>query len=130
MINKKNQETLSHHLQKLEDISPKQLNKDQKDLIKKMLELLFNDPNTTTLEFENAYRVLIQRVKVGFTFDAAPSEAKNTISLLVKDEEKSFVNDPLKPHNQLIIGENYDALKNLLVIEGERESKVLTLFTM
>lgn len=122
MQNTKTKETLHLYFQKLDDISSKQLNKDQKDLIKKMLLLLFHDKNTTTLEFENAYRVLIQRVKVGFTFDSAPGEAKDSITLLEKDEQKSFINDRLKPNNQLIIGENYNVLKNLLLVERERET--------
>ncbi|WP_406614606.1 hypothetical protein ACJA23_01440 [Mycoplasma corogypsi] len=84
MQNFKKEESLNLYLKKVDDISSKQLNKDQKELIKKMLELLFNDKNTSTFEFESAYRLLIQRVKVGFTFDSASGEAKDTIALLEK----------------------------------------------
>ncbi|WP_020002933.1 hypothetical protein, partial [Mycoplasmopsis synoviae] len=72
-------------------------------------------------ELKNLYNLLIQRVKVSFTFDAAPGTLKDAISYLEKNEKLSFNNDFYKPKNQLIIGENFDALKNLILIERERE---------
>ena len=71
--------------------------------------------------------MLIQRIKIGFTFDVAPTyqkEDEQSVALLKKDENRSFKNyeNTSNIENTLIIGENYDALKNLLVIERERES--------
>ncbi|MBU4692797.1 hypothetical protein KQ876_01075 [Mycoplasma sp. CSL7491-lung] len=63
----------------------------------------------------------MQRVKIGFTFDAAPEINSKMISVLKHNQEKSFSFKEVKSKNTLIIGENYDVLKNLLVIKRERE---------
>nr|WP_233742161.1 type III restriction endonuclease subunit M [Mycoplasmopsis agalactiae] len=94
-----------------------ELNQDQKDLIISIINKF--DDNDPALH--NVYQLLIKRVKLGFVFDIAPSVNASEISLLKKDESLSFNNDNNKPANTLIIGENYDALKNLIVIERERE---------
>lgn len=62
-------------------------------------------------------------MKIGFTFDEAPSTSKTNIALLAKDKKRSFINNVLNAsdfENSLIIGENYDALKNLIQIEKIR----------
>ncbi|MXR11235.1 site-specific DNA-methyltransferase, partial [Mycoplasma hyopneumoniae] len=52
----------------------------------------------------------------------APESDTNTVAILEKDENLSFkFNENNSNQNTLIIGENYDGLKNLLVIERERE---------
>ncbi len=95
-----------------------ELNQDQKDLIISIIDKF--DDNDPALH--NVYQLLIKRVKLGFVFDVAPSVNASEIALLKKDEKLSFNNDNNKPTNTLIIGENYDALKNLIVIEKkERE---------
>ncbi|MBT1324410.1 type III restriction endonuclease subunit M [Mycoplasma bovis] len=94
-----------------------ELNQDQKDLIISIIDKF--DDNDPALH--NVYQLLIKRVKLGFVFDVAPSVNASEIALLKKDEKLSFNNDNNKPTNTLIIGENYDALKNLIVIERERE---------
>nr|WP_318032605.1 site-specific DNA-methyltransferase [Mycoplasmopsis bovis] len=94
-----------------------ELNQDQKDLILSIIDKFEdNDP-----ALHNVYQLLIKRVKLGFVFDIAPSVNASEIALFKKDEKLSFNNDNNKPTNTLIIGENYDALKNLIVIERERE---------
>ncbi|MBN3534576.1 site-specific DNA-methyltransferase [Mycoplasma procyoni] len=104
----------------LEEISSKELNQDQKDIAIKILEK-FEDK-----DLEYVFQFVIQRVKTGFRFDAAPESDSQTVALLEKDEKLSFVLDKDKAReNTLIIGENYDALKNLLVIEREREKDAL-----
>ncbi|QQH20133.1 type III restriction endonuclease subunit M [Mycoplasmopsis bovis] len=102
-----------------------ELNQDQKDLIISIIDKF--DDNDPALH--NVYQLLIKRVKLGFVFDVAPSVNASEIALLKKDEKLSFNNDNNKPTNTLIIGENYDALKNLIVIEKrerERERKKVT----
>ncbi|WP_265579378.1 type III restriction endonuclease subunit M [Mycoplasma mycoides] len=92
-----------------------ELNYDQKNLIISILDKFDDDIN-----LHNVYQFLIKRVKLGFTFDIAPSVVSDQVAILSKDETRSFKNSD-KNSNILIIGENYDALKNLIVTERERE---------
>ncbi|WP_322555911.1 hypothetical protein [Mycoplasma mycoides] len=104
-INKINELTLNN-----------ELNQDQKNLIIYILDK-FDDND---INLHNVYQFLIKRVKLGFTFDIAPSVDSEQVAILSKDEKLSFKNSD-KDNNVLIIGENYDALKNLKVVERERE---------
>ncbi|UWD34222.1 type III restriction endonuclease subunit M [Mesomycoplasma molare] len=107
---------LEKYKKDIEEISSKELNQDQKDLAFKILEK-FQDN-----ELEYVFQFIAQRIKTGFRFDVAPENDSQTIALLKKDAQRSFVLDENKSkENTLIIGENYDALKNLLLIERERE---------
>ncbi|WWQ73665.1 DNA methyltransferase [Mycoplasmopsis cynos] len=100
----------------IDEISSKELNQDQKDLAIRILEK-FEDK-----DLEYVFQFIAQRIKTGFRFDSAPESNSQTIALLEKDNNLSFVLDENKTkENTLIIGENYDALKNLLLIERERE---------
>ncbi|AKF41471.1 hypothetical protein AAW50_03590 [Mycoplasmopsis canis] len=100
----------------IDEISSKELNQDQKDLAIRILEK-FEDK-----DLEYVFQFIAQRIKTGFRFDSAPESNSQTIALLEKDDNLSFVLDENKTkENTLIIGENYDALKNLLLIERERE---------
>ncbi|MFA7699122.1 type III restriction endonuclease subunit M [Mycoplasmopsis synoviae] len=112
---------IENYKNKINEISKSNLNEDQKELIFKVMNLFAKEDECTEDELKNLYNLLIQRVKVGFTFDAAPGTLKDAISYLEKNEKLSFNNDFYKPKNQLIIGENFDALKNLILIERERE---------
>ncbi|VEU59417.1 type III restriction endonuclease subunit M [Mesomycoplasma neurolyticum] len=106
-------------LKKLEnDNGIKYINNDQKELISQVLEKFKDDD----FSLEQVYKLLIQRIKLGFRFDAAPEPNHEQISLLAKNKKLSLNEDVLEQRkNHLIIGENYDALKNLLVLERERE---------
>ena len=53
--------------------------------------------------------------RTGFHFDKRLEKMDNTIKYFKKNEELSFVNDSSKLTHKLIIGDNYDALLNLLV---------------
>lgn len=120
---------LNDYLLNVDQVSKSNLNIDQKELIKEILKIVALQNNTNEEILQNVYQLLIQRVKIGFTFDAAPTPKVDTISYLQKNNELSFkLNDSNLDHT-LIIGENYDALKNLLFIEGERE-RALTLAMM
>ena len=100
---------------KVDEISNFKLNQDQKILFKRILD------KTEESEVKEIYNFLIRTVKTGFVFDEAPTANHQTISILKYDEKRSFQNQINGLKNQLIIGENYDALKNLIVIERERE---------
>ncbi len=98
-----------------------ELNQDQKDLIQIIISKF--DDNDSRLQ--NLYQFLIKRVKLGFTFDIAPSVDSTQVALLVKDDKLSFGDGLDNNQNTLIIGENYDTLKNLISIEREREREFL-----
>lgn len=111
------QQLIDEYIKKVNNTPDIELNQDQKELIKEILTKI--DPKY----IQNAYQMLNQRVKIGFTFDEAPSTCKTNIALLVKDEKRSFTNNVMNAsdfENSLIIGENYDALKNLIQIEKIR----------
>lgn len=85
-------------------------------------ELAINIINTCDInQIDNIYNFISQRVKVGFTFDIAPTMNTNSISYLKYNDKlsfnlvDSFDSNNLTNNNILIIGENYDALKNLLL---------------
>lgn len=105
------------YIKKVNDLTlNNELNQDQKDLIISILDKFDEDD----INLQNVYQFLIKRVKLGFTFDVAPSVDTEQVAILSKDDKLSFKNNE-KGNNVLIIGENYDALKNLIVVERERE---------
>lgn len=110
---------LKNYIDDIDNLNSFLLNQDQKKLIK---EILVNTNNSNKENLDNVFQLLIQRVKTGFVFDAAPSVDTKQIAILKKQNKLSFTNDLLNTNkNTLIIGENYDALKNLLVIERQKE---------
>ena len=119
---------LDSYLKDIDEMSKSSLNEDQKQLIKKILE------KTDPQDLDNVFQLLIRRVKIGFSFDVAPSVHQTQIAILAKNGQLSFVNDAhnlfKNDTNSLIIGENYDVLKNLLVLERERERLVGATLTM
>lgn len=58
--------------------------------------------------------------KTGFHFDKRLEKMSNTIRYFKKNEQLSFHRDKGKPVNKLIIGDNYEALQNLLIEYKER----------
>ena len=60
--------------------------------------------------------------KNGFTFDYSPEIAMGRIIKLYEDQERRInVNDKVtKDENKLIIGDNYNALKSLLITHKNR----------
>lgn len=53
--------------------------------------------------------------KTGFHFDPRSEKKGNTIKYFKKNEALSFRNEDGKPTHKLIVGDNYDALQNLLI---------------
>lgn len=53
--------------------------------------------------------------KTGLHFDKRLEKLSNTINYFKKNEDLSFHTDDTKPTNKLIIGDNYQALQNLLI---------------
>lgn len=98
-----------HYINEIQNIAKESFNKEQKKLAYDIL-------NTATENnIDSLYTFITQRVKIGFVFDAAPEVAHNCISLCERDDKKSFGSPADNAvHHKLIIGENYDALKNLV----------------
>lgn len=53
--------------------------------------------------------------KTGFHFDVRHEKQSNDISYFRKNKELSFVTDKNQPTHKLIIGDNFEALQNLLI---------------
>jgi adenine-specific DNA-methyltransferase len=60
---------------------------------------------------DKVYSLTTKRVKTGFVFDATPKVNHNNICLAIENE-KLFIGSGIWTEHKLIIGENYDALKN------------------
>ena len=58
--------------------------------------------------------------RTGFHFDKRLEKMGNTIKYFKKNDNLSFNQDKSKPLNKLIIGDNYDALLNLLIEYNNR----------
>lgn len=95
----------------IDELSSKSFNKDQKELAKRILDAAPEN------EVDKWFQLLIQKVKLGFTFDSAPEVFQGAISLLEEDKSRriNVGEDVAEDENLLIVGENYDALKNLLI---------------
>jgi adenine-specific DNA-methyltransferase len=80
------------------------------DLLKKLI----NQAETET-EAINIAALGTTYKRTGFHFDKRLEKISNDIKYKLKDEKLSFVNDASRQTHELIIGDNYDALQNLLI---------------
>ncbi|MBE6461527.1 MAG: site-specific DNA-methyltransferase [Alphaproteobacteria bacterium] len=96
-----------HYIKEINKIAKESFNDEQKELVRGILD------SATEANIDSLYTFVTQRVKTGFVFDAAPEVAHNCISLCERDNKRSFGNES-GVHHKLIIGENYDVLKNLV----------------
>lgn len=97
-----------NYISEINKIAKESFNDEQKKLAIDIL----NNANETNIDA--IYTFITQRVKLGFTFDVAPEVAHNCISLCERDAQKSFGSPMVSNKHKLIIGENYDVLKNLI----------------
>jgi len=97
------------YLDRIDLIAKESFNNEQKEIAKQIIGAA--DENN----IDAVYQLATQRVKTGFVFDAAPEVNHNCVAL-VKENEKLRImpNEAVLNEHTLIIGENYDALKNLL----------------
>lgn len=96
----------------VDEMSTASLNADQKEIIKKIIDAA---PENEVTQW---YQLVIQKVKRGFRFDSAPETFQGAVSLLKENKNMNIKISSEKveeDENLLIIGENYDALKNLLI---------------
>ena len=104
--------------QELKDYAAENMhNSDQIKIINKLI-----DRCQSKDELDALIALVSSRVKLGFTFDEAPIIKTDKIYVLEKDEKLSFPKDEAEikkeinlPQHKLIIGDNYDALNNLLI---------------
>jgi len=101
------QEKRDFYKSEISNIVAKSYNREQKQLAYDILD------NATENNIDALYTFITQRVKLGFTFDAAPEVNHNCVALCKRNNKLSF--GTLGNKHKMIIGENYDALKNLLV---------------
>ena len=103
---------IAFYKKEIANIADTSFNKQQKQLCLDILD------KATEENIDKIYQFITQRVKTGFVFDIAPEVQHDCIALIEKDKKLSFESNALgeKLTHKLIIGENYDALKNLLAV--------------
>ncbi len=94
---------------KINNLSTKSFNTEQKQLAIKMLE------KAPLEELDQWLSFILQRVTLGFTFDFAPEPDLQKIVLAEENQELSLIEKNNQLTHKLIIGENFEGLKNLLV---------------
>ena len=105
------------YINKIENIPTASFNKEQKEIAKKIIKSIDEK------DLGSVYNLITQRVKTGFVFDEAP-EINHDAVALVKEDESLRINGGLeKVEHKLIIGENYDALKNLCATYIDKNGK-------
>lgn len=80
----------------------------------KLLEKLINNADSSDEAIQIAALGTTYK-RTGLHFDKKLEKLGNTIKYFKKNEKLSFHTDYTKPANKLIIGDNYDALQNLLI---------------
>ena len=102
---------LEEAIQKINQLSRFTFNHEQKALAIRMLK------KAPQPEIKVWYDFIIQRVKLGFTFDTTTVPNYGQIALVQEQPKLNLINEKLsdKVEHKLIIGENYDVLKNLLL---------------
>lgn len=80
----------------------------------KLLEKLINKADSSDEAIQIAALGTTYK-RTGLHFDKKLEKLGNTIKYFKKNEKLSFHTDDAKPTNKLIIGDNYDALQNLLI---------------
>ena len=112
--------TKSDYISKINKIPTISFNKEQKEIAKKIIE------NTDEKDLDAVYGLITQRVKTGFVFDEAPEVNHNCVALVKEDKKLNITGDGFEPvEHKLIIGENYDALKNLCATYIDKSGKGL-----
>ncbi len=105
---------------KIDKIAKESFNNEQKEIAKKIID------NTAEEDLDAVWSLISQRIKTGFVFDSAPEINHNCISY-IKENKKLGINldksDALE--HSFIIGENYDALKNLLATYTDKQGRGL-----
>jgi len=108
-----------YYVARLNEISKEAFNTEQKRIATRIINSA-DDDNVDAI-----FQMISQRVKTGFVFDIAPEINHNCVAIV--EEDKNLYMDSLSNpldfiEHKMIIGENYDVLKNLQVTYIDRES--------
>jgi adenine-specific DNA-methyltransferase len=95
--------------ERIDLIAKESFNNEQKEIAKQIIDAA--DENN----IDAVYQLVTQRVKTGFVFDAAPEVNHNCVALAKENPDLLISGEKSGNEHLLIIGENYDALMNLLV---------------
>lgn len=91
-------------------VSDKIIEKTNADLLIKLINQADNLNEAISIaELGTTYK------KTGFQFDKRLEKMTNAIKYLKRNEKLSFITDKSKTTQKLIVGDNYDALQNLLI---------------
>ncbi|MGL5590572.1 MAG: site-specific DNA-methyltransferase [Metamycoplasmataceae bacterium] len=103
-------------IEQINQMDSKYFNEDQKTIA---INILRRCPDQ---EVQSCADFLFNKRKIGFAFDYSPEIAKGRIITLREDKKRRInVGDEIKQEeNKLIIGDNYNALKSLLVTHKEK----------
>lgn len=110
-----------YYISKIDKIAKESFNAEQKEIAKKIINA------ADEKDLDAVWGLVSQRVKIGFTFDQAP-EVNHQAVAVIKENEKLYIpaaEPEIAIEHKLIIGENYDALKNLLVTYTDTQGKGL-----
>ena len=102
---------LEQAIKQINNFSDTVISPRQKELAIKILQ------ESSQEDISELFNFIFQRIKLGFRFDFVPQIAKGQISLVqeLKELNINTKKEVVENENKLIIGENYDALKNLLL---------------
>ena len=103
-------------IEQMKQFDNKYFNEDQKTIA---INILKNAPEKEVQAYAD---FLFNKKRTGFTFDYSPEIAKGRLITLREDKVKRInVDDDInKDENKLIIGDNYNALKALLITHKEK----------
>lgn len=106
--------------QRIDKIAKESFNNDQKEIAKKIID------QSNDNDLDAVWGLISQRVKTGFVFDEAP-EINHDCVAYIKENEKLGINVGKENtvEHSLIIGENYDALKNLVALYTDKQGNGL-----
>jgi site-specific DNA-adenine methylase len=98
-------------IKQIQDFDNKYFNEDQKEIA---INILKNAPENEVQVYAD---FIFMKRRTGFAFDYAPEMARGRIITLREDKNKriNVTDDINKDENKLIIGDNYNALKALLI---------------
>ena len=94
----------------IDQIAKESFNNEQKIIAKQIID------SADESNIDAFFQLISQRVKTGFVFDSAPEVNHNCVALINERTDLDITSNSLiQNSHKFIIGENYDALKNLLV---------------
>lgn len=107
----------TYYKEAIDKIAKESFNNEQKIISKQIIDSA-NENNIDAI-----FQLISQRVKTGFVFDSAPEVNHDCVSLVNERKDLNINTQELfKNSHTLIIGENYDALKNLLAVYVDSET--------